>query len=290
MKDRKRTMWGYLFITPQLIGLLCFSLIPVIYAIVLSFMEWNGFGDKHFVGFANYITQFKDHVFWKSIINTLYYMILTIPVGIALSLILAIALNRIRGKNIYRVFYFMPVVTSMVSIAVIWMWLLNGKFGILNQLLSVVGITGPDWLTDTQWVMVSIAMLSIWASVGYNMVIFLAGLQGIPNSYYEAAEIDGARPFQKFRYITFPMVSPTTFFITIMSIIGSFQVFDQAYVMTNGGPAKASYTIVYHIFHQGFEKFDMGLASSASVILFVIILAFTLIQFKLQKRWVHYED
>ncbi|MBS4200224.1 sugar ABC transporter permease [Bacillus sp. FJAT-49732] len=286
---KNNTFWGYFFLTPQLIGLLVFSLIPLVFALVLSFMKWDGFGAKTFVGLGNFIGQFQNPVFWKALWNTTLYTILTIPVGVALSLLLALALNRIKGKELYRVFFFMPVVTSSVSIGVIWMWILNGDFGILNQFLGYIGIEGPQWLTDTRLVMISIAILSIWWSVGYNMVIFLAGLQGVSNSYYEAAEIDGASKFQKFRHITLPLISPTTFFVSIMSLIGSFQVFDQAFVMTGGGPAKSSYTLVFHVYETGFRNFKWGESSAVAMILFVIILIFTLIQFRVSKRWVHYE-
>ncbi|WP_442780509.1 carbohydrate ABC transporter permease [Bacillus sp. Au-Bac7] len=286
----RQNLWGYAFLAPQLIGLILFSLIPVIFTLTLSFMKWDGFGAKEFIGLANYIDQFQDADFWKALGNTVYYTILVIPVSIALSLAVAIALNKIKGKNFYRLFYFMPVVTSSVSIGVIWMWILNGDFGILNQILVNFGIKGPMWLTDTNWVMPSIAILSIWWGLGHNMVIFLAGLQGISKSYYEAAEIDGATKWQKLRHITLPLLSPTTFFIAIMAIISSFQVFDQAYVMTSGGPAKSSYTFVYHIYEAAFVDFKMGISSAAAMVLFVIILAFTLIQFKMSKRWVHYED
>lgn len=286
----RNALWGYFFIAPQLLGLLAFSLIPLLFALVLSFMKWDGFGEQSFIGFANFSSQFHNPDFWKALVNTVYYTILVIPGSILISLLLALALNKVKGKEIYRLIYFMPVVTSSVSIGVIWMWILNGDFGILNQLLSYIGIEGPKWLTNTKWVMPSIAMLSIWWGLGHNMVIFLAGLQGISQSYYEAAEIDGASKWQKFWHITLPLLSPTTFFITIMAIISSFQVFDQAFVMTNGGPAKASYTLVYHIYDQAFIDFQMGESAAAAMILFAIILVFTLIQFKFSQRWVHYED
>ncbi|WP_182104138.1 carbohydrate ABC transporter permease [Niallia taxi] len=286
----RQNLWGYAFLAPQLIGLILFSLIPVLFTLTLSFMKWDGFGAKEFIGLANYIDQFQDPDFWKALGNTAYYTILVIPASIALSLSVAVALNKIKGKNFYRLFYFMPVVTSSVSIGIIWMWILNGDFGILNQVLANFGIQGPMWLTDTNWVMPSIAILSIWWGLGHNMVIFLAGLQGISKSYYEAAEIDGATKWQKLRHITLPLLSPTTFFIAIMAVISSFQVFDQAYVMTSGGPAKSSYTFVYHIYEAAFVDFKMGISSAAAMVLFVIILVFTLIQFKMSKRWVHYED
>ncbi|AYV67734.1 sugar ABC transporter permease [Niallia circulans] len=290
MARKNANLWGFLFISPQLLGLLFFSLVPLIYAFYLSFTDWSGFGSSSFIGISNYINQINNPDFWKAMVNTIYYMFLVVPIGIALALILAVALNKVKGKAIYRVFFFMPVVTSSVSVGIIFMWILNGDFGILNELLSYIGITGPHWLTDTKWVIPSIALLSIWWGIGYNMVIFLAGLQGISRSYYEAAEMDGANAIQKFRHITLPLLTPTTFFVTIMTIISSFQVFDQAFVMTNGGPAKASYTIVFHIYDQAFVDFTMGKSAAASMILFVIILIFTLIQFKFQKRWVFYGE
>lgn len=287
---KNNTLWGYFFLAPQLLGLVAFALIPLGFSIVLSFMNWDGFGTKSFAGMGNFIDQFQNPIFWKSLKNTVYYTILYIPIGISLSLLLAFALNKVKGKELYRIFYFMPVVTSSVSVGVIWMWILNGDFGILNQFLGIFGIDGPQWLTNTSLVMISIVILSIWWQVGFNMIIFLAGLQGISKSYYEAAEIDGASGFQKFFHITLPLLSPTTFFVTIMSIISSFQVFDQAYVMTMGGPAKSSYTIVYHIYELAFVNFRMGESAAAAMILFAIILIFTLIQFKVSKRWVHYEE
>lgn len=286
---RNQNLWGYLFIGPQLIGLIVFALFPLIFAFYLSFTNWDGFKDFDFVGLENFVSQFKDEVFWIALENTVLYMILYIPVGVTLSLLLALALNNIKGKTIYRLIFFMPVVTSSVSVSVIWLWILNGDFGILNQFLGLFNIPNIHWLTDTRIVIFSIALVSVWWQVGYNMVIFLAGLQGISKTYYEAAEIDGASKFQQFINITLPLLSPTTFFVLIMAVIGSFQVFDIAFVMTNGGPAKASYTFVFHIYDTAFVKFRMGESSAAAVILFVIILFFTLLQFRFSRRWVHYE-
>lgn len=169
---KNANLWGFLFISPQLLGLLFFSLVPLIYAFYLSFTDWSGFGSSSFIGISNYINQINNPDFWKAMVNTIYYMFLVVPIGIALALILAVALNKVKGKAIYRVFFFMPVVTSSVSVGVIFMWILNGDFGILNELLSYIGITGPHWLTDTKWVIPSIALLSIWWGLGYNMVIF----------------------------------------------------------------------------------------------------------------------
>ncbi|WP_059105674.1 carbohydrate ABC transporter permease [Shouchella shacheensis] len=290
MHTKSRKRWAYFFIGPQLIGLLAFSAIPLISAFVLSFMEWDGFGQREFVGLSNYIEQFNNESFRIALINTAYYTVMVVPGTILFALLVALALNKVRGKEIYRVFFFMPVVTSAVSIGVIWMWLLNGDFGLINQLLAYLDISGPQWLVNSNLVLPSIAALSIWWGLGTNMVIFLAGLQGISKSYYEAAEMDGANSFQKFWHITRPMLSPTTFFIMIMAIISSFQVFDQAYVMTSGGPGKASYTLVYHVYDLAFDRFTFGASSAAAMILFVIILIFTLVQFIFSRKWVHYED
>lgn len=289
-RKKREAVAGYLFILPQLVGILVFAIIPVIAVIFLTFFEWSIVGTPKFVGLANYIDQFTSEDMGKALVNTLYYTILVIPVQLFLALLLAIALNNIRGKIIYRLVYFSPVVTNSVAVSMVWMWLYNGEFGILNMLLGLIGIQGPNWIVDTQWVMPSIAAMSIWWGVGYYMVLFLSGLQGIPNVYYEAAKIDGASKVMQFRHITLPMLSSTTFFIVIMAIIGSFQVFDQTFIMTNGGPAKASYTLVLHIYQNAFQFFKMGIATTSAVILFTLILTVTLIQFKFQKKWVYYES
>lgn len=290
MNNKNRKWWGYFFIGPQLIGMIVFSVIPLIFAFALSMMEWDGFGDQRFIGLENYFHLANDSSFIKALLNTAYYSILVIPGGLILALVIALALNKVKGKDFYRLFYFMPVVTSSVSVGVIWTWLLNGDIGLINQLLDMIGIEGPKWLTDRKLVLPSIAGLSIWWGLGTNMVIFLAGLQSIPRSYYEAADIDGASKIQKFRHITFPLLSPTTFFVAIMLVISSFQVFDQSYVMTQGGPGKASYTLVLHIYEMAFRRSAFGPSAAAAVVLFLIILIFTLIQFSVSKRWVHYED
>lgn len=289
MHHKYRKWWAYAFITPSMLGLIVFWLIPLAFAFVLSLLEWDGFGKRTFVGFDNFIEQFHSPVFQKAFVNTVYYTALTIPFGITLALLLALALNRIAGKNIYRVFYFMPVVTSGVSVGVMWIWILNGDFGVLNALLGEVGVSGPHWLTDEKWVIPAIAMLGVWWGLGFNMVIFLAGLQGISSTYYEAAEIDGATKFQKFRHITLPLLSPTTFFVTVMAVISSFQVFDQVFVMTQGGPGRASHVMVLHIYEAAFQNGQFGDSAATAVVLFVIILFFTLMQFKFSQRWVHYE-
>lgn len=287
--NNNRKYWGYVFVAPQLIGLILFSVTPLFQALFISFTEWDGMQEKVFIGFANYIEQFSDPDFAKSLLNTLKYVVYYIPLNICLAMLLALALKNIAFKSAYRLFYFMPVVSGSVSVGVIWTWLLNSETGLINALLVGIGLAKVPWLVDTNLVLFSIALVSVWWNVGYNMVIFLAGLQSIPQTYYEAASIDGASKFKQFRHITLPMISPTTFFVAITTVIGSFQVFDQAYVMTKGGPAKASYTYVYHIYESAFVKFEMGYASSAAMILFLIILGITFMQMQISKKWVNYD-
>lgn len=288
---RTDSLWGYFFIFPQLLGLICFALIPLVSAFAISMMNWDGMGTKEFVGFANFASQLKDEEFRIAVVNTVYYTILSVPTGIVIAMLVAVGLNKVKGKVLYRLIYFMPNITMSVAVAVVFMWLFNADFGLINLYLQEwFGIQGPQWLTDSRFVMPSIALLSIWMGLGGNMVLFLAGLQGISPTYYEAAQIDGASKWQQLRYITIPLLSPTTFFVTIMSVIGSFQVFDQSFVMTSGGPAKASYTMVYHIYEMAFVDFTFGKSTAAAVILFIVILTLTLFQMKMSKRWVHYED
>jgi multiple sugar transport system permease protein len=283
-------MWGYLFILPQVIGLIVFHIIPLVWAGYISFTDFDGFGRNNFIALDNYYSLFKDDELWGSLRNTAYYALLTVGIGVTTALLVALALNVMKGKSIYRVFYFMPVITSTISMGVIWVWMLNGELGIINYALSAIGIEGPSWLGDERWVIPSIALVGIWAMLGKDMIIFLAGLQGISKSYYEAAQIDGASGFKQFWHVTFPLLSPTTLFVTILALINSIQVFDQPYVMTGGGPGKSSYTLVYLIYNQAFVEFNMGRASAVAMILFAVILVITLIQFIASKRWVHYES
>ncbi|WP_111324418.1 carbohydrate ABC transporter permease [Thermosporothrix hazakensis] len=282
--------WGGFFLLPQLIGLVTFSLIPLVIVLWLSLVHWDGLGEVQFVGLQNFIDQLSDPNLRIAFVNTTIYTLITVPGGILLALLVALGLNKVRGKTIYRIIYFMPVVTSSVATGVIWLWLLNSDAGFINVLLrSWFNIEGPAWLIDAHWVIPSISIVSIWSSLGSNMVIFLAGLQNIPSTYIEAARIDGANRFQLFWKVTLPLLSPTLFFITVLSIISSFQVFDQTFVMTQGGPDKASYTIVYHIYNLSFRQFTFGPASASAMILFAVLLVLTLIQFAFQKRWVNYD-
>ena len=291
--DRKTSdlLWALFFIAPQVIGMVVFSLIPLISAFYLSLTNWDGFGNRTFIGVQNFVEQLQSPDLYIALWNTLVYTLIAVPGGLILALLVALGLNNIRGKTLYRLLYFMPVVTSSVAVGVVWIYLLNGDFGIINTYARAwFGLELPNWLVDDRFVIPAIAMIGIWQGLGYSMVIFLAGLQNVPVSLLEAAQIDGANKLQVFRNVTLPLLSPTTFFLTITAIIGSFQVFDLAYVMTGGGPGKASYTMVFHIFKQAFIDFTFGKSSAAAMILFVIILVVTIFQLYAQKRWVHYED
>ena len=283
--------WGYFFIFPQLFGVLAFVLFPLVYVFVLSLLEWDGLGAPTFVGLTNYTTELSSSEFRNALSNTVYYTVMVVPTSVVLALMAALALNKLRLKNFFRVIYFAPVVTSAVAAGVVWLWVYNPDFGLINSYLqNWFGIKGPQWLLDPKWVMPSIAIMSIWLRMGFYIVIFLAGLQGIPATYLEAAKIDGANGFQRFWYITLPLLSPTLFFVFIIAIIDSFQVFDQAFILTaEGGPADSAVTMVYYLRDLAFVDFVYGRSAAVAVILFAIILALTLMQFRVQRRWVHYE-
>jgi multiple sugar transport system permease protein len=289
-RQRSDALWGLFFIAPQLIGVLAFSLFPVGYAFVLSVMKWDGLGEREFVGLQNFRDQFADSDFRNALSHTVVYTLIAVPGSVALSLLLALAVNHVKGKSIYRTIFFLPTITSSVAVSMVWLWMLNGDFGLINVYLrEYFSLDPPNWLVNTTWVIPTVALVSIWASLGFNMVIFLAGLQGIPTTYLEAAQIDGASKWRQFWNITLPLLSPTTFFVTIISIIASFQVFDMIYVMTGGGPGDASSTMVFHIYELAFVDFTFGLSAAAAVVLFAIIMLATLFQFWGQRRWVHYD-
>lgn len=287
-RDGRR--WGYVFILPQLLGLLLFSLVPLVFVFYLSMAKWDGLGPITFVGLQNFVDQLTSDDLHIALWHTLYYTILSVPGGLIIGLLIAMGLNNVRGKDVYRVLYFMPYITGSVAVGVIWAWLLNSDFGLINLLLrSWFHASGVGWLTTTRYVIPSIALVGIWQGMGFNIVMFLAGLQGIPLSYTEAARMDGANRFQLFRNVTLPLLTPTIFFVTVISVINSFQVFDLTFVLTGGGPGKDSYTMVYHIYHLGFETAAFGEASAAAMVLFVILLLVTLVQFRMQRRWVNYD-
>jgi len=283
--NKKEVLWGYAFITPILIGFIVFMLYPLLASLYLSLTNSDGITPPQFIGLDNYVNLFKDNDFIQSLKVTVYYVVGTVPIGALLSLLFALLLNqKVRFMTFYRTAYFLPVITSMVAVATVWKWLYNTDYGLINGFLAKLGLFEPPWLANELWAMPSVMIMSIWKGIGFNMVIFLAGLQGISPSMYEAAKIDGANSFQRFIYITVPLLRHTTFFVIIMSIIGSFQVFDQIFVMTNGGPANSTSVIVYYIYQNAFIFFKQGYASAMAYILFGIIFIATLIQMKIANR------
>jgi multiple sugar transport system permease protein len=294
--SRQEAFTAFLFLLPNIIGFIIFTAGPVLASLGISLVTWNLLKPPVWTGLTNYIAMFSDADFWASLRATVYYTLISVPLGVVLSLGLAVALNqKIRGMSVYRTVYFIPVVSSMVAVALMWRWMYNPTSGILNYMLDRIftflhlSITPPDWLQSTTWAMPAIIIMSVWKGLGYNMVIYLAGLQGIPTSLYEAAQIDGASDWYRFRHITLPLLTPTTFFVLIMSFIGSFQIFEQAYIMTQGGPARATVTTVYYIYQNGFTWYKMGYASAVAWVLFAIIMVLTMVQWRYQDRWVFYE-
>lgn len=288
--SQRSNLAGYLFIAPQFLGILCFTLVPVFFSLFISFTNWDMMSPIEWVGLKNYIKILSDGEIYHVLKNTLYFVAGSIPLTLLLSLVLALALNTsIKGVSLYRTAYFLPNITSSVAVSLLWIWLYNPELGLINILLSFLGITGPDWLSSFTWAMPAIIIVSVWQSMGYNMVILLAGLKGIDPSYYEAALIDGASGWDRFRYVTLPMLTPTLFFIITMGCINGFQVFNEVYMMTQGGPADATKTIVMHIYNTAFQFFRMGEAAVSAWVLFIIVLAATVVQFKLQNKWVNYD-
>lgn len=288
----RETIAAYLFLLPNLIGFLVFTVFAVIASAGISLTNWDLLSPAQFVGLANYQQLLtNDPLFRTVVLNTLYFTFVSVPLAIVISLALALALNQgIRGVTIFRIAYFLPVVTATVVVAMIWRWFYNPDFGILNYVLYELGIDNPpNWLANRTWAMPAVIIIAVWKQIGYNMVIFLAGLQAIPTTLYEAAAIDGAGRWQRFRHITLPLLTPTSFFILVVSIIGSLQVFDAVLILTEGGPANATRTIVYHIWQEAFVFLEMGYAAAVAWLLFFMIFLFTLLQWRLQKRWVHYE-
>lgn len=278
------------FLLPGFIPFLVFAVLPIVGGFSLSLVDWNLVQPWSFVGLENFRTLFTDGEFWNALRVSGLFTLGVVPTGMVLALGLAVLLNgNRRGMVIYRTLYFLPVVTATVAISMVWRWLLAGDLGLVNTLLGYVGIDGPDWLGDKRWALPAVIVTSVWKGVGYSMVLFLAGLQNIPQDYYDAAKIDGANAWRRFRDVTLPLLSPTTFFVLVVSTISSLQVFDQVFVMTDGGPYRSTVTASFFIYEAGFQLLDMGYASAAACILFVVIFVASIIQWKLQQKWVHYE-
>jgi|DewCreStandDraft_2_1066082.scaffolds.fasta_scaffold03281_6 multiple sugar transport system permease protein len=281
---------GWLFIAPVVFGMAAFQFFPIAVSIYASFTDWDGVNPARFVGLDNYIRLFtNDMYFVMTLKNTLYYTFGHIPLTILCALLLALLCNRkMKGVTWYRTFYFTPVVTNTVAISLVWYWIYAPDVGVLNWLLSLIGIKGPAWLSEQAWAMPAVILVSVWHGVGYPMVILLAGLQNIPEVLYEAAAIDGAGTWHKFWHVTLPLLTPSLFFLLITQFISSFQVFGLIFVMTQGGPAFATTVYVYYLYQNAFAWWKMGYAAAMAWILFVIVASVTFIQWKLQRKWVFY--
>ncbi|MEF3402906.1 carbohydrate ABC transporter permease [Agromyces sp. CCNWLW203] len=284
--------WALLFIGPTAAGLLAFYLWPTVRTFLMSFTESGPFGGSEFVGVDNYVRLFQDPELLGALRNTALYTVIAL-VGIPLAVAIAALLNTtgLRGRGVYRTLYFIPVVTMPAAIALVWRMIYNGDYGVLNEVLGVFGIEGASWLTDPSTALIAIAVVGIWAGLGTNIVIFLAGLQGIPDTVMEAADLDGAGPVRKFFSITIPLLSPSIFFVSVISVIGALQVFDLIYMMlgTSNPAMPNTRTIVYLFYQAGFIDNEKGYAAAIAFLLLIIILVLTVVQFRLQKKWVHYE-
>ena len=279
-------------VAPVIIGLIVLNIYPFIDSIIMSLYKSQGLGPAKFVGLQNYVKMFKDKQIWQSTWNSFYFVILTVPVGVFIALLLAVLLNsKIKGRDAYRCIYFLPMVVAPAAVAMVWRWIFNAEVGILNQMLSVFGIRGPNWLSDPNLAIVSIAIIAIWSAVGYDLVMILAGLQSISASYYEAAEIDGANAVQRFFHITVPLISPTLFFVILMRTMNSLKQFDTVYLLIKQtNPAfKKTFTLMVLFYREAFEKFNKGYASAIVMWSFVIIMIFTLFQFVAEKKLVNYD-
>lgn len=309
LRDRP-SFWGFLFICPWLLGFIVFTAGPMIASLVLSFCSYD-LKSVQFVGFGNYHRMFvgsEQELFLKSLSNTALYVLFSVPMGLTGSMLLALLLNqKIKGITVFRTLFYLPSLVPAVASALVWMWVFDPKIGILNTFLTMnvpiphITQSGlamtvkplisnpPDWLQSTTWALPAFILMSLWGIGGGRMIIFLAGLQGISDEYYEAAKIDGAGVWNQFRHITLPLLTPTIFFNMVLGVIGAFQVFTAAYIMTRGGPNNATLFYVLYLFRNAFEQFHMGYASALAWVLFVILFTFTMLQFKNSTKWVHYE-
>jgi len=288
---RKEALQGYLFASPWLLGLCIFTIGPMAVSLYISFTHYDILSPPVWLGLANYHDLFLgDPMFWTALGNTGYYTVFSVPLGMLGSLLLALLLNRkVRGIALFRAAYYIPTVISTVPVSILWVWLLDPSAGLINSALGLVGIHGPTWLASPDWSKPSLILMSLWGIGGATMVIYLAGLQGIPQHLYEAAQIDGATKWKQFRHITLPMLSPTSFFVLIIGIIASFQVFTQAWVMTQGGPLDSTTFYALYLYKEGFTYLYMGYASAMAWVLLVITLILVLINFVMSRRWVYYE-
>lgn len=291
-KGRSDLSSALAFLSPTLIVLSAFVFFPVVFSFYLSFHTWNMFSSTEtFVGLGNYSSIVQNPEFWSVLKNTAVYTLGTVPLNMVISLGIAFFLNKkLAGRKLLRTAFFAPVIMSSVAAAVIWRWVYEPSFGLLNYFLALVGIPAVNWLNNPTSAMFALIVMGVWKTFGFNMVLFSAGLQGIPDHYYEAAQIDGAGRWRQFWNITVPLLSPTTFFVLVMSVIGSFQVFDTVYVLTSGGPLNSTKVLVFYLYEQAFKFFDMGYASAVAYLLFAIVFILTLLQIKYLRGSVHYSS
>jgi multiple sugar transport system permease protein len=288
-QSRSEARWGYLLVAPMMIGFSIFFLIALAASLVLSLTSWDMLSSPVWIGFENYRRLFDDAEFRTSLFNTVAIAVPNVILRLVFSLALAMALNtNIRFRSFYRVLFFMPVLTMPVAIGTIWKWLYDPEFGPINGFLRQLGLPRPEWLSNPRTAVIAVVVVLLWSGIGYDMIIFLAGLQAIPRDYYDAASLDGASNWQGFRDITLPLLTPTTFFLMVIGVIFSLQVFDLVYVMTRLDQSNRLPTVVYYVYEEGFRNFRMGYAITVAWALLAMILGFTLLQFRLQKRWVHY--
>lgn len=284
--------WGWFLIAPTIIGLLVLNIIPIFQNLYLSFFKSGAFGRGNiFIGLDNYKTMLSDVQVWYALVNTLKYTIIVVPLTIVLSMVIAVLLNgKLRGKSLYRTIYFIPMMAAPAAVTMVWKWLYNNQFGLLNVFFKKMGLGGVDWISDPKVAIYSVAIIGIWSAIGYNMVLLLAGLQEIPKDYYEAANIDGANIFAQFFKITLPLISPTLFFVMVTSIIQSMQVFDVIYMMIDvTNPAyNKTVSLVYLFYNNSFKYSNKGYGSAIVMLLLVIIMIITVVQMKVQKKWVNY--
>ncbi|KFN10411.1 binding--dependent transport system inner membrane component family protein [Paenibacillus macerans] len=281
----------FAFLLPALGLYVVFFIYPFIFAFILSFQKWNLISpNKEFVGLDNYRRLLHDEVFWISLKNSALYVLLTVPFAMGIGLALALAVESLwRGKRLYRMIFFLPVVSSISIISIVWSLMYNEQVGAINVLLRMFGIQGPNWMNDPATALWSLAIVGIWKGFGYNMVLYISGLKSVDRTLYEAASMDGAGRWKQFRHVTLPMLSPVTFFILVMSIISSFQVFTTIQIMTRGGPNNATNVLVYQIYQEAFQFFNIGVASASSTILLLLVGTLTVIQLRLSRKTVHYQ-
>jgi multiple sugar transport system permease protein len=282
--------WALAFLAPTIVGLAVLSAGPILATLAISLTKWDLLTAPKLTGLDNYVALLSDDRFLKALRNTFFYTAVSVPIGLAIALGLALALNtRVRGIALIRTAYFLPVVTSTIAIALVWQWIYAADSGLLNEVLGAIGIPSHKWLSDPTLAMPAIVAMSIWQGLGVNVIIFLAGLQAIPGDLLDAASVDGAGSWARLRNVTLPLLTPSIFFTGVLSLIGSFQVFDQIFVLAKPRPTDATITVVYFIYENGFKFFKMGYASAASWVLFLIVAVFTAIYFRSQNRWVHYQ-